>query len=125
MKIIDPGHAYELDILDGDRRFPETLIFVKREGENYPGNVGHHPGTNLQEVLRVLIDRVKYLDTQIANRRNQTVLYCLRSSIFELEMRAAERHNRVLPLFNMDRIEEMPTCEFCGHISCEGSCKNG
>lgn len=40
-------------------------MFVKREGEHFPGNVGHYPGTTMQEVLRVLIDRAKYVNSQI------------------------------------------------------------
>src|SRR5258707_13345918 len=43
----------------------QTLQFVKREGEGYPGNIGHHEGTTMQEVLRVLIDRAKYINGQI------------------------------------------------------------
>lgn len=60
MKVIDPGHVYELAHLDGQH--VERLVFVKREGDGYPGNFGHHEGTNLQEVLRALIDRVEYLN---------------------------------------------------------------
>ena len=36
MKVIDPGHSYRLDSFDGDRSI--ELHFVKRKGENYPGN---------------------------------------------------------------------------------------
>ena len=62
MKVIDPGHKYELAHLDGNGH--EVLTFVKREGDGYPGNIDHHAGTNLQEVFRAALDRVKYLDNQ-------------------------------------------------------------
>jgi hypothetical protein len=125
MKVIDPGHHYRLDILDG----PDTpgvvwgadLRFVKREGPGYPGNVGHHEGTNMQEVLRALIDRVKYLDNQIPHEENAEVLADLRHAIFALECRAAERHGRAKPN-GWWRIEERPTCSRCGHIGCVGDC---
>lgn len=139
MKILDPGHVYELEWLDGDpKSFQERdsdqqpleefgaqnqLIFVKREGDNYPGNVGSHPGTNLQEVLRALIDRVKYLHNQVPDIRNPLVLDHLRLTMFFLEARAAERHGRQLPHFKMNEIELQPTCIDCGHIGCYATCR--
>src|SRR5947207_924247 len=100
MKVIDPGHTYSLRSLDGDGDV--RLRFVKRQGPGYPGNIGSHSGTTTQEVVRALIDRTKYVDKQIPNQRNVQVLYHLRSILFELELRAAERHNRTLPVFDFD-----------------------
>lgn len=128
MKIIDPGHVYELAWVDGhpgfgmDRR--NLLVFVKREGEKYPGNVGHHPGTQVQEVLRALIDRLKYVDAQDPHRFNSVVLDSLRNSIYLLETRAAEKRGRHLPIgLLVRRIEDAPTCGKCGHVGCEGACR--
>ncbi len=45
MKIVDLGHEYTLDSLDGECE--NRVIFVKREGDGYPGNTGCHPGTTL------------------------------------------------------------------------------
>lgn len=134
MKIIDPGHVYDLQWLDGHPPLTSRsgiedwnrLIFVKREGEGYPGNVGHHPGTTIQEVLRALIDRVKYVDGQISHPFNKGVIGQLRSAIHLLELRAAERHHRKLPEIDpitcQPPIEEMPVCPKCLHIGCEGDC---
>lgn len=124
MNVLDPGHRYELRHLDGDG--VSTLTFVKREGLGYPGNVGHWEGTNLQEVLRALIDRLQYLNGQIADRRNDRVLHCLRLAIWQLELRAAERHGRCdaafLAEYDVGQIEAYPTCATCGHIGCGGTC---
>ena len=127
MRIIDPGHAYILETYDQTAskeilKVYETLTFVKREGDMYPGNIGRYPGTNAQEVLRCLIDRIVYLNQQIPSIINQYVLSNLRWSIYWLEFRAAERHNRVLqfPVENIYRIEQVPTCPTCGHIECSG-----
>lgn len=129
MKCIDPGHVYELDSYDGGE--PVRLPFVKREGEGYPFNVGHHPGTNCQEVLRALIDRVKYLQRQIPCEENDRVLINLRSTLWEFENRGARRHGRTLPWNNKESehytdvpIEERPTCPGCGHIGCTGNHRN-
>lgn len=127
MRVIDPGHKYVLRVLDDDVldfKFPHgvTLTFVKREGLGYPGNVGSYGGTTTQEVLRALIERTKYVDNQIPDQRNTQVLYHLRSAILELEMRAAQRHGRLLDLSIFDQIEDQPVCDKCNHIGCDGTC---
>lgn len=124
MEVIDPGHKYNLRLLDKSslsREF-QHLTFVKREGSGYPGNIGSHPGTTTQEVLRALIDRAKYVDNQIHHPYNDMTLIHLRSAMFFLELRAAERHGRLLPQFDLNIIETLPTCEKCNHIGCEGNC---
>lgn len=127
MRVIDPGHVYALSWLDlyDDESMPseDLLVFVKREGKKYPGNQGHHPGTTTQEVLRALIDRTKYVNNQIPDKRNKHIIDDLREAMFHLEARAAERHNRFLPIhFKIAEIENMETCKQCGHIGCDGSC---
>lgn len=121
MTVIDPGHCYKLKWLDA-KGF-ETINFVKRMGENYPGNNSWYPGTNLQEFLRAGIDRIKYLEGQKSHWVNNIILANFRESIILLEHRAAERHNRILLLDNRF-VEDLSTCNCCGHIECNGSCKN-
>ncbi len=125
MHVLDPGHTYLLDQLDQDPcdRLPGQLNFVKREGPGYPGNVGHHKGTNIQEVLRALIDRVEYLNNQIPDSRNKKVIRGLRDAFVALELRAAERHNRKLDFREFSEPpEKLPYCKICGHVghNCEG-----
>lgn len=139
MKVIDPGHEYRLDFLDGkglqctvflsgQRNIirNDTLTFVKREGEGYPGNEGKHAGTTMQEVLRVLIDRVKYLDSQKPHDSNESTVLHLRDALLSLEYRAAERHSRLeefkARISEEDLPELLPTCSKCLHIGCEGAC---
>lgn len=118
MIVLDPGHKYLLNILDSYKSDCIYITFVKREGPRYPGNVGSYPGTNIQEVLRACIDRIKYLDNQIPDERNEQVLTHLRQSIILLEERAAERHGRTLKTTGI-LIEFEPTCSKCGHIQHE------
>jgi hypothetical protein len=123
VKIIDPGHEYTLDSLDGEQE--NRLVFVKREGEKYPGNVGAHPGTTCQEVLRALIDRLKYVNGQIASHETQLAICDLENAIYRLEKRAALRHGRSA------KFEDIPfktivlgwcKCSQCGHVGCPGNC---
>jgi hypothetical protein len=125
VKVLDPGHQYVLGILDEDLCVPVgplVLQFVKREGSGYPGNEGHYPGTTMQEVMRALIDRCKYVNGQIPCAETEAVMAHLRSAILLLEVRAAWRHGRHLGLSGMAWIEDVPTCSKCGHIGCKGGC---
>jgi hypothetical protein len=127
MKILDPGHWYEVDVYDSGGFDPAQIVtFMKRAGDGYPGNVGHYPGTNCQELIRVLIDRIKYLDNQIPCQHNKCVLIYLRASLVEFEIRAAERHGikvNLLDFWEGDLPELIPACGVCGHfkeIVCKG-----
>lgn len=106
MKVYDPGHHYGLLCFNGPTcPYHADLRFMKREGENYPGNVGVYSGTNMQEVLRALIDRIIYLNHQKKNWTNQVVLFCFRLAINMLEYRAARRHGRKFwPHWKIERI---------------------
>ncbi len=123
MNTLEEGHKYALAHLDGEG---ETILdFVKREGEKYPGNVGSHEGTWLQEVWRAEIERVKSLDRQDPCVENKWILRNLRDNIRFLEERAARRHKR-RPDWRLyekdgttnDQIEYLPVCQHCGHIGC-------
>lgn len=129
MRVVDPGHTYALRVLDefsASGEVVQPLVFVKREGPGYPGNVGHHSGTTTQEVLRALIDRAKYVNGQIPDGRNLDAIHHMREAIYALERRAAERHGRLDEFEELTElkaaIEELPTCAKCNHIGCPGSC---
>lgn len=124
MKVLDPGHDYELASFDGGE--PVRLTFVKRNDppEKYPGNEGAYPGTQIQEVLRALIERGLYLEGQIPCRETKALIRHCREALGALERRHANRHGK--RLFNYLRmatilgvgIEAAPTCPRCGHIMC-------
>src|SRR5271157_5900311 len=83
MKIIEPGHVYELNSLDGGP--PETLTFVNREEEH------EHPGTQTQEVIRALIDRTMHCDNCKRWAGNDQIIHHLRMALVLHEARALER----------------------------------
>lgn len=117
MKVLDAGHEYELDVLDGGPfSTPKYLRFVKREGEQYPGNVGHYSGTTIQEVLRACIDRLKYVDNQVPDLVNRLVIGLLRQAIWYLEERAHRRHGIKMTFIEKEsEIESMPVNSH-GHL---------
>lgn len=118
MKTIDAGHKYQADCYDGGS--PVEITFMKREGAGYPGNVGHYPGTNCQEVIRVLIDRITYLDNQIHHENNIESIRNLKEVLWLFEKRAAERHGIKQFEFTPEEVSVAPTCTVCGHIVCHG-----
>jgi len=84
MKILERGHKYKLDTLDGE--FPVELTFVKR----FRG-IDNHAGTTSQEVLRCLIDRVQTLDAEAPWDGNEEIIKYLRLALVLHESRALFR----------------------------------
>lgn len=116
MRIIDPGHYYQLLTLDGDDI--QYLRFVKREGPGFPGNVGYHSGTTLQSVIRALCERVRYLQRQAWCVHNVLLLSLLRVCLWLLEKRAAKRHGKSY-WHGLAFAEDTPMCPKCGHTVCD------
>jgi hypothetical protein len=86
MKVIDKGHEYLLQnnkTLSGGT----GLTFFKDATINSNG----YAGTTNQEVLRALIDRVKFLDKQVPHAGNQDIIYHLRQALILHEMRHLQR----------------------------------
>lgn len=119
MKILDPGHWFELVMLDHpDTDAAAYLRFVKREGPKYPRNVGHYPGTTCQEVLRALISRCEYINAQIPCAETQAVLGNLRSALLLFEIRAKRVKGQNLNYESLTEIERATCCLICGHVKC-------
>lgn len=119
MKVIDPGHCYDLLELDGEWSLGQRLTFVKRLGDNYPGNEPPaYAGTTMQEVLRAVIHRARYVNNQIPCRETNRVINLCTTAVFELERRAARRHGRVIDFTPEIAVIGAP-CLTCGHIHCD------
>lgn len=98
MKVVEPGHIYELHQLDGNE-LPLRLVFVNREDGS------EHPGTQTQEVLRVivnmlecLVDRTNHCDACLQWEGNDRIVKAMteaqrqaRLAILYHEQRAMER----------------------------------
>jgi hypothetical protein len=120
MKVLDPGHEYLLDSIDGS--CPQRIVFVKREGPGYPGNTGSHPGTTTQEVLRALIKRSEYVNRQLPCPETELATSLMKTALYLLESRAARRHGRVLNTSLEQIVTGAGKCQACGHIGCSGGC---
>lgn len=124
MKILEPGHRYELmqlDVPGSSLTYGTELWFVKRMGDKYPGNTTAHPGTIIQEVLRACVARLLYVNDQLPNEHTHLARLNIEGAIFELETRAAERAGRDTG-FSIHEAVYGTTCFKCGHIQCKGEC---
>lgn len=116
MKVLDPGHEYELAPLDGN--VTQTLTFVKREGAHFPGNVGYHSGTTMQEVIRALLDRARYVNNQIPCVETELAIHSLQTALALFEIRAKRVKGQHLMEQSLDDLESAVVCVTCGHVSC-------
>ena len=94
MKVIEPGHVYELPNLEHPGN--QILTFIKRSSKAIDYGDTEHPGTNTQSVCRALIERTFYLDSIIPAPENMNVIYFLRMVIYEYEARAYLRKQQKL-----------------------------
>lgn len=109
MRIVDPGYTYELDSLDGD--FKQFIRFVKRFRGDF-----NHAGTINQDVLRVLIDRVEFLQEEKPWPLNEQIIYHLRMALVLHEARALIRKAEKGQIFP----ELLPVSSVDGHYIFEG-----
>lgn len=103
MKILTPGHKYELDHFEnfGLAGVPvQTLQFIEKRPVQPPriGVPGEmetvNDGTTNEEVLRVLIDRLQFLNGKFPCRENAIVLTHLETALLWLEKRTNDRKAR-------------------------------
>lgn len=138
MIVNKPGHIFLVDnyaaresagMFDNGER--QMIKFLHRVGDGYPGNIGApFDGTNCQEIFRMLVARLKYLNGQIPCEETKETIKLQRMSLHNLEVRAALRRGddyyrawkeRLTQwyLTNIDlHIESIPACRTCGHILC-------
>lgn len=125
MRVLDPGHRFELDCLDGDGR-PVILQFAKRIGDHYPGNQPPSiPGTTSQEVWRVALELLRstvsrggYVNGQIACAETEAAGRLIEAAILLLEIRAKRVKSKTLDAASVSGVVEGETCPVCGHVSC-------
>lgn len=116
MLILDPGHEY---ILEGvGEALPQRVIFVKNEGSKYPGNTGFHGGIITQELLRVCIDRTKYLNNQGSCMETELALSAMQQALAWYEVRAARCRGSHIEGEHCDALDNAQVCSICGHSQC-------
>lgn len=97
--VIRPGHRYVLPNFgrkDDDTVIGQTIQFIEKQPAA-PGStelVTINDGTTNEDVLEVLIDRLKYLQEKFPCRENAIVITKLEESLMWLNKRTADRKAR-------------------------------
>lgn len=102
IRIVEPGHVYLIQNLDGDGE--QQIGFVQRPPYHEPA-----AGILIQDLLRISIDRVKVLETEVSAEENIKVLYHLRQALLWQELRALRRKvdlGKLLAIENLDLGED-------------------
>lgn len=102
MKVLHEGHYYELANFEKLHNEGQRLQFIHKEtdpsgiGVGGDGTTLHTiaDGTTNEEVLTMLIDRMKYLQAKFPCRENAIVITKLEESLMWLEKRTADRKAR-------------------------------
>lgn len=93
MRIINPGHVYAVEELENKGEQVITFIQKKEaaEGAGEQKLVTVQDGTTNEELLKVLIDRMNFLQAKAPCRENAIVITNLEESLMWLEKRTAGR----------------------------------
>lgn len=96
MKVIVPGHAYSLENFEYPHRSRQTLQFIHKEPSNLRSGelTTIEDGTTNEDVLKVLIDRMQYLNSKFPCRENSIVITKLEEALMWLDKRTADRKSR-------------------------------
>ncbi len=93
MEVLVPGHEYLLpDFLDVNDA--QTLIFFRGPKENNVRSGTTNSGTTNEEVLKVLIDRMEFLDDILPSIHNFDAIDHLKKALQCLNYRTRDRKRR-------------------------------
>ncbi len=93
VKVIVPGHEYEVSSADG-KKVAGVISFIQKKPNNKGVLELIKNGTSTEEVIKVLIDRVEFLDTKVSGKHNKKIVKLLKEALTELEARTADRVKR-------------------------------
>lgn len=89
MNPVTPGHRYELSHFEQPNRF-QVLQFIEKDAAMQT----IHDGTTNEEVLAMLIDRLKYLSNRLPSRETSLAITKCEEALMWLNMRTADRKTR-------------------------------
>src|SRR5918993_3647865 len=116
MKVIEAGHVYEVENVDGIGK--QRIEFVRRRNDaaQLLSDEGgdRREGILTQELIRVAIDRTLYLNNEAPCIENVEIVTALRRVLSLYESRAARR-----TIENYPMPELIGVCPICQHILCK------
>ena len=89
MQVLDPGHAYNLEKVE-DEEYGIGIRFIKKE-EQDGELVTVKDGTTNEEVLRMMLHRMEYLQDKMPCPENEQAIGGLTMALSALERRTRAR----------------------------------
>lgn len=96
MKVITPGHRYELDNFEDKSNQGQTIQFIEKKPKEQGSTelLTVNDGTTNEDLLEVLLDRLRFLNKKAPCMENQLAIYRLDEALFWLNKRTENRKNR-------------------------------
>lgn len=101
MKVLTPGHRYELANFENKDAAGQVLQFIHKEAANKTGDISLpgplvtvSDGTTNEEAIAALIDRMQFLQGKFPCRENALVITKLEEALMWLEKRTSDRVKR-------------------------------
>lgn len=94
MKILTPGHRYELANFENKEASSQTIQFIQKEPAGAPHGDQLNTvfdGTTNEEVLSVLIDRLQFLFAKFPSRETAVAITKCEEALMWLEKRTRDR----------------------------------
>jgi hypothetical protein len=94
MKILTPGHKYELINFESPESPGQVIQFIQKTYAGYGPLQTEHDGTTNEELLRVLIDRLRTMGEKLPCRENSIAITKCEEALLWLEKRTRDRKER-------------------------------
>jgi hypothetical protein len=94
MKILTPSHRYELENFEHPDQPGQVIQFIEKAYAGYGPMKTVNDGTTNEEVLRVLINRLRGLGEKLPGRENSIAITKCEEALMWLEKRTADRKSR-------------------------------
>ncbi len=94
MKVITPGHRYELENFENKEAPGQQIQFIQKAHLPDQSMVTEVDGTTNEELLKVLIDRLTAMGAKFPYRENSIAITYIETALLWLEKRTANRRAR-------------------------------
>jgi hypothetical protein len=94
MKVLTPGHKYKLSFFNNPD-VGTTIQFIEKISSDGDGKLKTvNDGTTNEEVLAMLVDRLKFLGEKLPSRENSIAVTKCEEALLWLNKRTQERKSR-------------------------------
>ncbi len=96
MRVLTPGHLYELSNFENKDKVGQKIQFIQKEPKEEGSTelVTISDGTTNEELIEVLIDRISFLNSKFPCRENAIAITKLDEALLWLNKRTNDRIKR-------------------------------